>query len=148
MTDEVMKHDGTLDKFVGDEVMALFGAPLHYENHAEVAIRTAIGMQHAMKKLRRKWVKEGKEPCNIGIGINTGDMVAGNIGCEKVTSYTVLGDNVNLGARLCSSAKPDQILISGYVYNEAKKLFKFNQLEPIMVKGKSKPIDIYEVIYK
>jgi adenylate cyclase len=147
MTDEVMKHDGTLDKFVGDEVMALFGAPLHYPNHAAVAIRTAIAMQKAMDKLKRKWKKEGKEACSIGIGINTGDMVAGNIGCDKVTSYTVLGDNVNLGARLCGNAKPEQILVPESTYLEAKNQFKFNKLEPIHVKGKSKPINIYEVVY-
>ncbi|MFA6451256.1 MAG: adenylate/guanylate cyclase domain-containing protein [bacterium] len=147
MTDEVMKHDGTLDKFVGDEVMALFGAPLHYPNHAAVAVRTAIAMQKSMEQLKRKWKREGKEPCSIGIGINTGDMVAGNIGCDKVTSYTVLGDNVNLGARLCGNAKPKQILIAESVYKDAKEHFKFNLLEPIKVKGKANPINVYEVIY-
>lgn len=147
MTEVVMKNDGTLDKFVGDEVMALFGAPLHYPAHAKTAIRTAIEMQKEMDKLCRRWKRQGKIPCRIGIGINTGDMVAGNIGCEKVTSYTVLGDNVNLGARLCSAAKPDQILLAEATYKQAKGAYKFNELEPIMVKGKSKLIRIYEVVY-
>ncbi|RLE39181.1 hypothetical protein DRJ17_01505 [Candidatus Woesearchaeota archaeon] len=147
MTEVVMAHDGTLDKFVGDEVMSLFGAPVHYPQHAKIAIETAIDMQKAMKRLQTKWKKEGKIPCKIGIGINTGEMVAGNIGCEKMSDYTVLGDNVNLGARLCSAAKGDQILVSEYTYKEAKRYFKFKKLEPIMVKGKSKPINVYEVIY-
>ncbi|MFC1697477.1 GAF domain-containing protein [Nanoarchaeota archaeon] len=147
MTNVVMDHNGTLDKFVGDEVMSLFGAPVHYPTHAKVAIESAIDMQKAMKKLQAKWKKEGKIPCKIGIGINTGDMVAGNIGCEKMSDYTVLGDNVNLGARLCSAAKGDEIIVSEYTYNETKRNFKFEKLDPIMVKGKSKPINIYRVVY-
>jgi class 3 adenylate cyclase len=147
MTDVVMEHDGTLDKFVGDEVMALFGAPIHYPDHAKKAIETAIDMQKAMRKLRKKWSRERKLPCRIGIGINSGEMVAGNIGCEKMSDYTVLGDNVNIGARLCSAAQGDEIIVSEKTYLKTKEYFRFEKLEPIHVKGKQKPLLIYKILY-
>jgi len=146
MSDIILKNRGTLDKFVGDEIMALFGAPIYTESHALKAIKTALEMQKAQDELSKKVKKKFGIEVQIGIGINTGDMVVGNIGCKQRMDYTVIGDSVNIAARLCSSAKPGQILISETTYAEVKKLVKVEELEPITVKGKSKPLHIYNVV--
>jgi class 3 adenylate cyclase len=145
MTKCILRHRGTLDKFVGDEIMALFGAPIPQEAHALKAIKTALDMQQAQGELEKKWKKEGLT-VKMGIGINTGDAVIGNIGCSVRTDYTAIGDTVNTGARLCSAAAGGQILISESTYQEVKKSVKVERLEPITVKGKSKPIQIYNVV--
>jgi adenylate cyclase len=143
----VFKYQGTLDKFVGDELMAFWGAPgvLHLEDHPIVAVRTAIEIQERIKTLQEKWVGEHKEPLKIGIGINSGDMVVGNMGSAEMMDYTVIGDNVNLGARLCSAAGPGEIIISEATYEPIKDQIEAEKLEPILVKGKAKPVSIYKV---
>ena len=105
MVEIVFRHHGTVDKFVGDMVMALFGAPVDDVDHAEHAVAAAVDMVDGLARLNRKWVSEGRARLDIGIGINTGDMIAGNIGSSAIMSYTVIGDNVNLGARLESLNK-------------------------------------------
>ena len=105
MVQVLFEHRGTLDKFVGDMVMALFGAPLDDEDHADHAVQTALAMSVALDELNREWVRQGGTALDIGIGINTGDMVAGNIGSDTIMSYTVIGDAVNLGSRLESLNK-------------------------------------------
>ncbi|MBW2971775.1 GAF domain-containing protein [Candidatus Woesearchaeota archaeon] len=145
MTDIILKQRGTLDKFVGDEIMALFGAPIYTEAHALKAIKTALEMQKVQAELSRKFKKKYGIDVNIGIGINTGEMIVGNIGCKQRTDYTVIGDSVNIAARLCSAAAGGQIMISETVYAEVKKLVKVKELEPIKVKGKSKALHVYEV---
>ncbi|MCM8824053.1 MAG: adenylate/guanylate cyclase domain-containing protein [Candidatus Omnitrophica bacterium] len=144
----VFKYNGTLDKFVGDELMAFFGAPsdVHVNNHAIVAVRVALEIQSRLKQLRERWINENKEPLEVGIGINSGDMVVGNMGSAERMDYTVIGDNVNLAARLCSSAGGGEIIISEATYQQVKELVNAEKLPPIMVKGKSKPISIYRVI--
>ncbi len=143
----VFKYNGTLDKFVGDELMAFFGAPgnRHLNDHALVAVRTAVEIQARMAELRQKWVIQEKEPLQIGIGINTGEMVVGNMGSAERMDYTVIGDNVNLGARLCSAASREEIIISQVTYDLVADHVVAEKLEPISVKGKSKPIPIYRV---
>jgi adenylate cyclase len=98
MVDIVFKHKGTLDKFVGDMVMALFGAPLDDVDHAEHAVDAALEMIDELLRLNERWTAEGRPSLDIGIGINTGPMIAGNIGSEAIMSYTVIGDAVNLGS--------------------------------------------------
>lgn len=144
----VFKYNGTLDKFVGDELMAFFGAPgeIHLNDHASVCVRTAIDIQSKLKELKEKWTKEKKEPLQIGIGINSGDVVVGNMGSSERMDYTVIGDNVNLAARLCAAAGKDEILISEATYEQVKDQIKVEKLEPISVKGKAKPVSIYRVI--
>ncbi|MBN2120310.1 MAG: CHASE2 domain-containing protein [Candidatus Omnitrophica bacterium] len=144
----VFKYNGTLDKFVGDELMAFWGAPseLHIRNHAVMAVRTAIEMQEELKKLQVKWIEEGKTPLQIGIGINSGDVVVGNMGSSKRMDYTVIGDNVNLAARLCSAAAKNEIIISNSTYEQVKDEVKVEKLEPISVKGKTEPISIYKAV--
>jgi adenylate cyclase len=103
-------------------------------------------MQAKMRELQEKWKQEGKDILHIGIGINSGDMVVGNMGSSERMDYTVIGDNVNLGARLCSAAEGDQIIVSETTYEFVKGEIQAQKLEPISVKGKSHPISIYKVI--
>ena len=98
-----------------------------------------------LKKIQKEFKEQGKPVFSIGIGINSGEVTAGYMGSEKQLSYTVIGDNVNLGARLCSAAKKEEIIISKSTYEQVKDYFEFDALEPIMVKGKSMPIEIYRV---
>jgi adenylate cyclase len=150
MVEVVFKHEGTLDKFVGDEIMALFGAPIHYPDHAEKACLTALEMAAELERLCTQWRKEGREGFEIGIGINTGDMVVGNLGSNQLFDYTVIGDNVNLGARLEAINKNFEtkyhIIISDSTYQQVKEKALVRQLDSVMVKGKTKPVLIYELL--
>jgi class 3 adenylate cyclase len=146
MSGIILKNRGTLDKFVGDEIMALFGAPVYTESHALKAIKTALEMQKAQAELTKKVKKQLGVVIEIGIGINTGDMVVGNIGCKNRLDYTVIGDAVNTAARLCSAAKAGEIIIGEGTYAEVKKFVEVKTLEPISLKGKSKPMQLYNVI--
>jgi len=143
----VFKYNGTLDKFVGDELMAFFGAPgnRHLNDHAIVAVRTAVEIQAKMHQLKDKWLREKTAALQIGIGINTGEMVVGNMGSAERMDYTVIGDNVNLAARLCSAADKDEIIISDATYALVREQIIAEKLTPITVKGKSMPIPIYRV---
>ena len=138
MTDIVFENNGTLDKYVGDEIMATYNVPLDLQDHALHAVKTAIGMQKASKHL---------ENLKYGIGINTGDAIVGNIGSSKRLDYTVIGDSVNLGARLCGKAEAHQILISESTNELVKDKIKSKSIGEIMVKGKEKPIKVFEVVY-
>ena len=146
MIDIIFKFDGTLDKIVGDELMVVFGAPIARDNDAERAVQTAIGMVESLKKFNDKRVKKGKVPINAGIGINKGKVISGNIGSKDQMDYTVIGDTVNLGARLCSFAGPLKIIVSKSVKDEIGDNYKTRKLEPIKVKGKRKPVEIFKVL--
>ena len=147
MVEIVFRNHGTLDKFVGDMVMALFSAPLDDSDHAEHAVRTAIEMVEALGVLNRRWAAEGKPVLDIGIGINSGEMIAGNIGSSAVMSYTVIGDNVNLGARLESLNKDysTRIIISDATRTRLRAQYSLRPLGEVVVKGKSRPVAIFEV---
>ena len=146
MIDIIFKYDGTLDKIVGDELMVVFGAPIARDDDAERAVKTAIGMVESLKRFNEKRVKKGKVPINAGIGINKGKVISGNIGSKDQMDYTVIGDTVNLGARLCSFAGPLKIIISKSVKNEISDDYKTRKLEAIKVKGKRKPVEIFKVL--
>lgn len=146
MIDVVFKYNGTLDKIVGDELMVLYGVPLKGEDDTDNAVKTAIKMFQALDKFNEKIVKEGYKPFKIGIGINKGKAVSGNIGSEQQMNYTVIGDTINLGARLCSHAKSGEILISSSVKGVISNDYPFKKIPSIEVKGKSKPIDVW--LYK
>ena len=147
MTEVLFAHRGTLDKFVGDMVMALFGAPLDDEDHADHAVETALAMSRALDDLNKAWERQGRTALDIGIGINTGEMVAGNIGSETIVSYTVIGDAVNLGARLESLNKEygTRIIISEATRTRLKGRYNIHPLGEVVVKGKSKAVAIFEV---
>lgn len=144
-TRAVFKFEGTLDKFIGDGVMAIFGAPIEQPDHAERAVRAALEMKkHSFEMAKRLEEKYGRA-VYFGVGINSGPAVIGNIGSTDRLDYTAIGDTVNLAARLESNAKPQQILISENTYERVKDLFEITPLEPIKVKGKEKPVQIYQV---
>ena len=147
MVEIVFAHKGTLDKFVGDMVMALFGAPLDDPDHARHAVDAALEMIRELSRLNEKWTAEGRPALDIGIGISTGPMIAGNIGSEAIMSYTVIGDAVNLGARLESLNKQygTRIIISEATREALPDRYLFRSLGDVVVKGKTKPVAIFEV---
>ena len=147
MVDIVFRHKGTVDKFVGDMVMALFGAPLDDPQHAEHAVAAAVDMVRELGELNRKWVAEGRAALDIGVGINSGDMIAGNIGSASIMSYTVIGDNVNLGSRLESLNKDykTRIIVSEATRARLTGTYELRPLGEVVVKGKSRPVAIFEV---
>jgi adenylate cyclase len=144
----VFRHEGTLDKFVGDMVMALFGAPLDDPRHADHAVEAALDMIAALGELNTQWKSEGRAELDIGIGINTGPMIAGNIGSEAIMSYTVIGDAVNLGSRLESLNKEygTRIIISDATRERLSRPYRLRPLGDVVVKGKTQPVAIYELI--
>src|SRR5437660_4040313 len=146
MIDTTFKYDGTLDKFLGDGVMAVFGAPIYHGDHSLRAVRTALAMQAGMRELSVRRAAEGKPPLKIGIGVNAGTAVAGSVGTEARMEYTVVGDSVNLAARLESAAKPGQILIAGATYARVRDAVQARALGPMKVKGKEEEIDVYAVV--
>lgn len=149
MIEVIFSHHGTLDKFIGDGIMAEFGAPLDDENQEEHAIQAAIEMQKALLGLCEKWEKEGKPRIQMGIGIHTGDAVVGNIGSEKRTEYTAIGDAVNVAARLEQATKilKTTILISETTYLGAKDKFYFEDLGTMAIPGRKEQIKVFSLKY-
>lgn len=148
MTNVVFQYDGLLDKYIGDAIMAVFGAPLDQYDHSLRACKTALGMMDELKKLQNKWTLENRPVFNIGIGINSGDMVVGNMGSDMRFDYTVMGDSVNLGSRLEGINKEygTNIIISESTYTAVKDTFFCRELDAVRVKGKKQPIKIYELL--
>jgi len=146
MVDIVFKHEGTLDKFVGDEIMALFGSPVAHEDDPIRAVRTALGMQEVLHDFNAERMDRGDDPIRVGIGINSGPVIAGYIGSSKSLEYTAIGDTVNTGARLCSMAAPGQILITEHTYERVKAHFEAVEQPERPVKGKRAPVKTYLVI--
>jgi len=148
MTEKVFKYDGLLDKYIGDAIMAVFGAPIDQPDHALRACRTALDMMEELRRLQVKWEQEGWPRIDIGIGINSGDMVVGNMGSDMRFDYTVMGDNVNLSSRLEGINKEygTHIVISEYTYERVKDFMYCRELDSVRVKGKKLPVKIYELI--
>jgi len=148
MTDIVMKYEGTLDKYIGDAIMAFWGAPVPQKDHAIRACKSALEMTEVLKKMLAKWRSEGKPDIWARYGINTGDMVVGNMGSEKRFNYTVMGDAVNLSARLEPANKEfgTTIMISEFTVSRLNDQFLTRQLDLLVVKGKTKPVRVFELI--
>ena len=148
MTDLVFEHKGVLDKYMGDAIMAFWGAPTHQPDHAEQACRTGFHMMRRLRELQPQWSERGLPPLNIGVGINTGPMTCGNVGSKMRFDYTVMGDSVNLGSRLEGVNKEygTNIIISDGTYQQVKEKFSARFLDLIAVKGKQEPTAIYELI--
>jgi len=149
MTEMIFKYDGTLDKYVGDEIMAFWGAPIPQEDHALRACKSALDqMWYLRNVLNPKLESEGRPVLNIGIGVNTGVMTVGNMGSHNRMDYTLMGDNVNLGSRLEGTNKvyKTNIIISEYTYEVVKDNVLVRELDTIRVKGKVKPVKIFELI--
>ena len=146
MIETIFKHDGTLDKFLGDAVMAVFGAPLSHPDHSVRAVLTALAMQEGIGGLNERRARQGKEGVTIGIGVSAGEAVAGTVGTEDRMEYTVIGDSVNLAARLETNAKPGQILISHRTWEKVHDVVDTRSLGAIKVKGKEEQVEVYEVL--
>lgn len=148
MTDLVLLNDGIIDKYEGDAIMAEWGAPIHFPDHAFKGVHAAILMQRKLDELRPIWQAEGYPPVTARIGLNTGTMVVGNMGSREVFDYTVMGDAVNLASRLEGANKPykTNIMISETTYEAVKDKIRCRELDFIQVKGKTVPIRVYEVV--
>jgi len=146
MTDIILETGGTLDKYVGDEIMCFWGAPLEVKDHAFRACDCALKQKKRLQELNESWPAEKR--LAIGIGLNTGIMTVGNMGSEGRMNYTLMGDNVNLGARLEGTNKVygTMIIASEYTYAMVKDQFVFRELDTIRVKGKNRPVVIYELV--
>jgi len=154
MTEVIFSYKGTLDKFVGDEIMAVWGTPLTQPDHALLAVRCALKQLEELRRLQEKWKAEGKDSLDIGMGINSGPVIAGNIGADKYKDYTVIGDAVNLAARLESytrivSKERGSIchfIISDYTKKLVDDKIETTYLGEIKVKGKNKEVKVWEVL--
>ena len=145
MTAIIFKNKGTIDKFIGDAIMVLFGAPIDIEDAPLAAVRTALEMTRELKQMSLKWSDKTDQTLEIGIGINTGEAFIGNLGTDRHKEYSALGDTVNTAARLESHAKKGQILISESVLKCVAGKIKYAALEPITLRGKSKQQEVFEV---
>jgi adenylate cyclase len=145
MVECVFNGGGTLDKFIGDAVMAQWGAPIGDEDDPDKAMAAGIEMIKELDALNIRWRAAGKPVLQIGIGLNVGEAFAGNIGSERRMEYTVIGDTVNTASRLCSAAGPREILISDEFRRALKKPPPLVEMPPMALKGKSQPVPVYRV---
>lgn len=146
MVDVLFSHGGTLDKYVGDEIIGLFGAPVTLPDAAERAVRCGLEMQRALEEFNLVRESTGAEPITIGIGINTGPVIAGAIGSSRTLQYTVIGDAVNIAARLCNVAKAGEVLISETTMELAREHITLEERPPVQLKGKSMELPIYAAV--
>ena len=148
MTEVIFAHDGTLDKYIGDAIMAVWGAPISQSDHAARACLAALGMKARLRELADQWAQRGLPPLDIGIGLNTGPMVVGNMGSARRLSYTVIGDNVNLASRLEGLNKMygSGIIVSESTLQAAANTVVARELDLVRVKGKKLPVRIFEIL--
>ena len=142
----VFRHEGTVDKFMGDEIMVIWGAPVDHSDDPVRAVRAALEIRAELKEFNRIRTVENKPPIQIGIGINTGSLVAGYIGSSQTMSYSVIGDTVNTASRLCAAAKKGQIIVSQETFEQMNGLFEAEKIDPVNAKGKIKPIQVLNIV--
>jgi len=145
MTDIIFAHGGTLDKYLGDGLMALFGAPTVTPNDASNALSTAVAMQRRLIGINLELREEGFPEIGIGIGLHTGEVTVGYIGSERRSEYTAIGDTVNTASRLESNAQGGQILVSEVTAKAARSRYTLTPREPISVKNREQPVPLFEV---
>jgi adenylate cyclase len=145
MVEVIFEHGGTLDKFIGDAVMALWGAPIAHSDDPDRALQAAIAMQKTIEDLNRRWVAAGRPEIGVGIGISHGEVFAGNIGSHRRLEYTVLGDAVNVAARLCAEAGPGEILVSEALLRVVKESVEHDYVPELGLKGKSQVVQVYRI---
>ncbi len=150
MVSVVTKYEGTLDKFIGDALLAVFGAPIAHADDAKRAVFAALEMQEKLKEFNKKRVKKGQNEIRIGVAVHTGNLVAGNIGSEVRMEYTVIGDTVNLTSRLEPLNKQfgTQILISESTYSEVKDDIEVREIPAVELRGKEEKVKVYDVLGK
>ena len=146
MVDIIFRYEGTLDKFIGDEIMAVWGTPVRQEDHALRAVQAALEMKKALDEFNVESVAKGNPELHVGYGINAGSLVAGYMGSRKTHSYTVIGDCVNVASRLCGKAKSGQLLVSDPVLKLLGPQILYRDLEDAQLKGKSHAIPVYQVL--
>jgi adenylate cyclase len=148
MVDCIQHEEGMLDKFIGDAIMAAFGIPVAHDDDADRAVRTAIAMINTLNQWNRQRVSEGKLPVDIGIGLNTDNVVSGNIGSSKRMDFTIIGDGVNLASRLESACKQygAKILISEFTLRKLQGTYRQREVDLVVVKGKTQPVAVYEIL--
>ena len=146
IVDIVFRHGGTVDKYIGDEIMVIWGAPITREDDPARAVGACLDIQSELILFNKKREAQGLRTIELGIGLNTGNLVAGYIGSTKTMSYSVIGDSVNVAHGLCAAAHGSQILISKDTYELVKDIFDAKRVEPIHTKGKTEPTIAYEVI--
>jgi len=147
MTEVIFRNRGMINKFIGDAIMAIYGAPVDNPDHAVCAVRTALGMQKELEALNRRWTEQGIPPLQIGVGIHTGEVFAGNIGSGKRKEYTVIGDAVNLASRIEGLNKEfgTTILVSEDTYVSVRDLAEARDLGMAVVKGRHKQVRVFEL---
>jgi adenylate cyclase len=145
MVEVIFEHGGTLDKFIGDAIMALWGAPIAHPGDPDRAIHAAVAMQQAIAELNRRWASQGRPEIRVGIGINHGDVFAGNIGSHRRLEYTVIGDPVNVAARLCALAGPGEILVSEAFLRVLHDQVDCEYLPDMGLRGKAQVVQVYRV---
>jgi class 3 adenylate cyclase len=143
----IIQYKGYIDKFIGDCIMAVWGVPMMPDkDDAFNAVSCALSLQEMVRSAKRKFFRKAASRLRIGIGINTGPLVAGNLGSMQRMDYSVIGDTVNLAARLESIAGPDEVIIAHETRNQIKDRFLFEERPPVKVKGKDKPVKIYNIL--
>ncbi|MGH8927800.1 MAG: adenylate/guanylate cyclase domain-containing protein, partial [Acidimicrobiia bacterium] len=145
MTDVVFSHGGTLDKYLGDGILAFFGEPIPFEDHAERAVATAFDMQSGLDRLRDLWMIQYEEELAIGIGISTGYVTVGNIGSADRIDYTVIGNHVNLASRLATSASSGQVLVTDRTLAAVRDQVEATEVESLTLKGVQRPVRVFEI---
>jgi len=145
MVEIIFEHGGTLDKFMGDAIMALWGAPIAHPGDADRAMHAAQAQLAALATMNERWRAAGRPELAIGMGMNFGEVFAGNIGSDRRLEYTVIGDAVNIAARLCSSAGPNEILVSETFLHALKEPPPVEELPPLPLRGKAKAVAVYRV---
>src|SRR5881398_1254606 len=145
MVEIVFENGGTLDKFIGDAIMALWGAPIAHEDDADRAMQSALDQLTALESLNAKWKEAGRPELGVGIGLQAGEVFAGNIGSDRRLEYTVIGDAVNTAAHLCSEAGPGEILLGETLYRTLVAPPAVTALPPLQLKGKAQAVAVYRV---
>jgi adenylate cyclase len=145
MVDIIFRYEGTLDKFIGDEIMAVWGTPVRQEDHVKRAVQAAIEMRAALAEFNTKHNLPDRPILEVGYGINTGSVVAGYMGSRRTHSYTVIGDSVNIASRLCGKASPGQILVGDPVIDKLRESLVYETLDRVQLKGKTNKVQVYSV---
>lgn len=145
----VFPYEGTLEKYIGDALVAVWGSPYRTDDDAERAVRAAVAMQWAVRRLNIQRQRRNHHPLQIHIGLNTGPVASGNIGSERLIQYAHIGDTMNVASRICNTAKADEILISDSTFNQIKQHnIPVETLSPVQVKGKKDPLQLYRVLWE
>jgi adenylate cyclase len=148
MSSIIIKNQGTIDKFIGDAIMAYWNAPLDVENHADMAVKASLEQLEALNELNRKFEKDKLPTIDIGIGLNSGEVIVGEMGSSLRSDYTVIGDAINLGSRVESLCKyyGSKLNITNFTKDKLKEKYIFRFLDFVRVKGKTQPVEIWQVI--